>query len=121
MTLLPELFNGFSLSCVNGGKSKDIFNFDSKMSINHGRASSTIVSSTTGLGATEGNIQISDKQNNVQFSWDPTECAVMPMIQHEKGLSRIYFSMLEADETSKESSSFGSFTLNISGSKKQKM
>jgi len=121
MTLLPEFFNGFSLSCVNGGKSKDIFNFDSKMSINQGRASSTIVSSTTGLGATEGNIQISNKQNNIQLNWNPGQCAVMPMIQHEKGLSRIYFSMLETDETSKESSSMGSFALNIAGSKKQKM
>ena len=121
MTLLPEFFNGFSLSCVNGGKSKDIFNFDSKMSINHGKASSTLVSSTTGLGATEGKIQISNQQNNVQFSWDPSQCAVMPMVQHEKGLSRIYFSMLETDETSKESSSIGSFALNISGSKKQQM
>jgi len=121
MTLLPEFFNGFSLSCVNGGKSKDIFNFDSKMSINQGRASSTIVSSTTGLGATEGNIQISNKQNNIQLNWNPGQCAVMPMIQHEKGLTRIYFSMLETDETSKESSSMGSFALNIAGSKKQKM
>ena len=122
MTLLPDFFNhSFSLSCANGGKRKESFNFDSKMSINHVKASSTIVSSTTGLGATEGNIQISDKQNNVQLSWDPTECAVMPMIQHEKGLSRIYFSMLETDETSKESSSMGSFELHISGSKKQKM
>ena len=122
MTLLPDFFNhSFSLSCANGGKRKESFNFDSKMSINHVKASSTIVSSTTGLGATEGNIQISNKQNNIQLNWNPGQCAVMPMIQHEKGLSRIYFSMLETDETSKESSSMGSFALNIAGSKKQKM
>ena len=63
----------------------------------------------------------SNKQNNIQLNWNPGQCAVMPMIQHEKGLSRIYFSMLETDETSKESSSMGSFALNIAGSKKQKM
>ncbi len=117
MTLLPEFFNGFSLSCVNGGKKEETFNFDSKMAVNHSKASSTLVSSSTGLGATKGNIQINDIQNNIQFSWDPTECAVMPMIQHEKGLTRIYFSMLETDETSKESSLLGSFKLDISGSR----
>lgn len=114
MTLLPKLFNRFSLSCANGGEREEIFNFDSAMVLNHGKASSTLVSSTTGLGATEGKIQISSQQNNVQFSWDPSQCAVMPMVQHEKGLSRIYFSMLETDETSKESPAMGSFELNIS-------
>jgi hypothetical protein len=122
ITLLPEIFDDyFSVSCVNGGRYEEVFTIDSTISINHGKASSTLVSCSRGFGATEGVIHVNSRKNTVRLDWDPANCAVMPMLQHENGLSRIFFSMLEIDDTARESSSVGSFELTISGFKNNRL
>ena len=44
-------------------------------------------------------------ENHIKLGWNPEECAVFPMLENKTlkpfSLSRIYFSLLEADDTSK--------------------
>ena len=117
------LLNQFShkntkLLCSNGGEGNERFNFNGEF--NHTKPASTLVSSSRGLGATTGKIQIINNGKSINLQWDPSECAVMPMLYNEKlydkTLSRVFFSAKEIDDTSKESpiSVNFSYTLNSS-------
>ena len=57
-----------------------------------------------------------EEKNNLR--WDPNESSVMPLLQNipsnNRALSRVFFSMLEHDDTSKNRSNFGDFLLTIS-------
>lgn len=58
-TLLSDLLLfPLTLSCVNGGPELELFQLNSEA--NHGAASSTMVSSTTAFGATDGQLLITD-------------------------------------------------------------
>jgi len=120
ITLLPELYDeNIKVSCIDDMNNNEIFVLDSTVS--HHIPSSTLVSSSGGVGATTGSMCLEIKQNNVQLQWNTGDCAVMPMLQHDstgaKSLSRVFFSMLEVDDTSKKSSNFGSFSFSISAVK----
>jgi len=69
------------------------------------------------LGATTGKIQIINNGKSVNLQWDPSECAVMPMLHNEsfndRILSRVLFSMKEVDDTLKKPSGLGTFSLSI--------
>jgi len=119
-TLLNE-FNkkDVSVSFSNGGMIDDSFYLDRE--VQHTVPSSTLVSSSSGLGATTGSICIKGKKNKVYLQWDPDKCAVMPMLQHRLSGSnasfRIFFSMQEVDDTAKEAKQMSAFSYNISSSK----
>jgi hypothetical protein len=117
------LLNQFShkntkLLCSNGGKNNEIFNFDGEF--NYTKLASTLVSSSRGLGATTGKIQIINNGKSVNLQWNPSECAVMPMLHNtsfnNRNLSRVLFSMKEVDDTVKLPSKIGIFSLTITAS-----
>jgi len=118
VTLFPEMFNQNStISCSNGGEENESFKFEG--SISHNKASSTLVSSSAGFGATSGEIIINNQNNNIRLGWSPSDCAVFPMLENKQlnpsALSRIYFSLLESDDTSKISKKLiPAFKLDIS-------
>ena len=115
------LLNQFShentkLLCSNGGENNETFDFSGE--INHIKPASTLVSSSRGLGATTGKIQIINNEKRINLQWDPSECAVMPFLHNEsfnnKILSRVFFSIKEVDDTSKHLSDISAFSLVIS-------
>jgi hypothetical protein len=116
MTLLNQFSHkNTKLLCSNGGKNNEIFDFSGE--INHIKPASTLVSSSRGLGATSGKIQIINNEKSINLQWDPSECAVMPMLHNEsfnnRILSRVLFSIKEMDDTAKLSSNIENFTLTI--------
>jgi hypothetical protein len=102
-------------SCHNGGKSKEAFNFDGEF--DHSKPASPLVSSSRGLGATTGEIEIINNSNVINISWDPSNSAVLPMLQNNscnnKRLSRIMFSLREIDDTVKYPTKLEKFTFCI--------
>ena len=117
ITLLNKFSNDSTiLSLSNGGKFDEFFNF--KGDIDHVCPASSLVSSSRGLGATTGRINVINCDRSFVLKWDPSECAVMPMlyrtVQEEKALSRVLFSMKETDDTAKKSSISNEFSLEIS-------
>jgi len=117
MTLLNQFSHkNTKLLCSNGGENNEIFDFSGE--INHIKPASTLVSSSRGLGATTGKIQIRNNSKSVNLQWDPSKCAVMPMLQNitfdDKALSRIFFSIQEMDDTVKETVKIKPFNFSIS-------
>jgi len=117
------LMNQFSdnktkIACSNGGEHNEIFDFSGEF--DHTTPASTLVSSVNGLGATTGKIEISNNGKSINLLWDPSECAVIPMLQstssHNRCLSRVFFSMKEVDDSAKFPASIGRFSLSISAS-----
>jgi hypothetical protein len=111
---------GVSVLTSNGGVTDDCFLL--KGEVKHTASSSTLVSSSSGFGATNGDICIKSNHGKVYLNWDPAECAVMPMLQYlpskPSSLFRVFFSLKEIDDTAKESK-IGSFSYNISSFKKK--
>ena len=114
------LMNQFSdnktkIACSNGGEHNEIFDFSGEF--NHTKAASTLVSSSKGLGATTGKIEISNNGKSINLLWDPGECAVMPMLRstssHNRRLARVFFSMKEVDDSAKFPANIGRFSLSI--------
>ena len=119
MTLLNQFSNeSTKLSLFNGGKDKEVFDFRGEF--DHTNPASSLVSSSRGLGATTGKIEIINDKKSFSLQWDPTECAVLPMLQrtsiNNKVLSRLLFSMKETDDTTKFPSNLGKFSLSIKAS-----
>lgn len=117
MTMLPDAFNGqIYLKCANGGRERELFLLD--RDCDHTRPASSLVSSSTGFGATTGEILIGDARKMLQVKWDPGMCAAFPMLIHRQlhptALTRIVFSIAELDETSKPEGTLPSFQLSIS-------
>jgi hypothetical protein len=117
ITLLPEWYtSSININCNNGGKNSEIFQLDNIT--NHGRAASTLVSSTAAFGATDGVITIKNSSGNgVSLDWNPADCAAMPMLQHqlsqEHYLTRLLFSLCELDDTSRAGGVLKLFSFNI--------
>ena len=116
ITLLPEAFDGqLTLECINGGRHTERFVLD--RACDHSAASSSLVSCTTGFGATTGQIAMGDSTRGVSIIWDPAESAVLPMLVHKKAgrqaLTRIVFSLCELDDTSKAEGDIPSFQLQL--------
>ena len=115
-TFLPEFTKEpIIISCKNGGD--DFEEFIPIKSFDHSRPSSTMVSSSRGFGATDGKIIFQNDMNKICFEWDQSEGAALPMMQNiisEPGnLMRLFFSLREIDETTKESSDFSYFRYRI--------
>jgi len=117
VTLLPEAFGSpLSLECANGGDS--IERFELNRECDHTRPSSSLVSSTTGFGATTGVLSIGDKSRRLEIKWDPAQCAAFPMIIHRnikpRSLTRLMFSLAELDDTSRPEGGFPIFGFRLS-------
>jgi hypothetical protein len=118
ITLMNDFSNDKTkLICSNGGMYDEVFDFCGDF--DHSKPGSTLVSSSRGLGATTGKIVLTNSNKNISLSWDPSECAVIPMLSNlnkqSKNLSRIYFSMNEYDDTFKKAISLRkNFSLKIS-------
>ena len=117
VTLLPEAFGpSLSLECANGGNSLERFELDREC--DHTRPSSSLVSSTTGLGATTGVLTIGDESTRLEIKWDPARCAAFPMMIHRdtkpRSLTRLMFSLAELDDTSRPEGGFPAFGFRLS-------
>lgn len=92
-------------ACHNGGYHQEVFNVATDSEIDHGTPVSSIVSSNSALGATTGEILFGNQEFGINLSWDPSQCAALPMISSKKidsfHLNRLWFSLVEADETLK--------------------
>lgn len=117
ITLINEFSNkNTKLMCSNGGINYETFNLN--RNFDHTEPASRQVSSSRGLGATSGEIFLSNHQKKICLKWDPSLCAAMPMLHNksneDKTLSRVLFSIKEVDDTVKYKSKIGSFNLSIS-------
>ena len=74
--------------------------------VDHGSPVSSLVSANSALGATEGLIHFGTGELGVKLQWDPAKCSPLPMCSskkiHHAFLNRLWFSLIEADETLKE-------------------
>lgn len=117
LTLLGDAFrNPVGLTVANGGKSLEKFFFDRPF--DHTAPSSVLVSCSTGLGATTGELVLGDKRRKLGVSWDPSECALFPMLMHrvsgQRALIRVIFSVAELDDTSRPEGDLPSFGIHVS-------
>jgi hypothetical protein len=115
-TFLPEAFDGqLQLSCTNGGPYPEVFPLD--RNCDHSHPSSSLVSSTTGLGASSGEICIGDSTRALRLSWNPAHAAAFPMLIHQRipptHLTRLLFSLSELDDTSRPEGGMPGFSYTI--------
>jgi hypothetical protein len=116
VTLLNQFSNkNTKIKCSNGGENNEIFDFNGEF--NHTKSASTLVSSSRGLAATSGRIQIQNEGKSLSLQWNPCEGAVMPMLHNtsfnDRTLSRVIFSMKEVDDTVKYPSNIENFSFSI--------
>jgi len=117
ITLLPEAFvqEKLTLSCANGGPVVEQFSLTEPC--RHQAAVSSLVSCTTGFGATTGEIVLGDRARQISLSWDPAACAAFPMLWHEPSppshLTRVIFSLAELDDTRREGGRICEFALTL--------
>lgn len=105
-SLLPSAFP--STTCVkvaNGGKHFETFFLEK--GFDQTQAVSCLVSSNSAFGATTGELSLTNHVGEgIQFSWNQSLCALIPMIQHEKlngkNFTRVIFTSQEFDDTFKE-------------------
>lgn len=98
-----------------GGQEMEFF--QATQDFDHGRPISSIVSATTVLGATEGQINFGSQKYGLALTWNPAQCAALPMVssQTAKGhhLNRLWFSLAEADETLKAGGELLDFSYSV--------
>lgn len=91
--------------------------FQERSNFNHGDPVSSIVSATTAVGATEGVMYLGIADRGVCLRWDPACCAPLPMLSSQQindaYLNRLWFSLIEADETLKSGGYLPDFSFTI--------
>lgn len=101
LTLLDSSDKPTQLHTHLGGRQLEMFKISDN--IDHGQPSSTLVSASNCLGATEGLILFGKPDAGVRVSWNPASCAAIPMLYNKtingQRLSRLFFSLAELDET----------------------
>jgi hypothetical protein len=108
VTLLPETFNWDRLTLVthNGGKESETFTLAGE-NVDHGAPVSFLVSSSQGLGMTEGWAELGDDKNRIRIEIDRQTAPLMGLLQHRKVGGSLFcqlaLSALELDETRKPS------------------
>ncbi|QYJ88779.1 glycoside hydrolase [Shewanella halotolerans] len=99
-----------------GGYEDEFFQITHDM--DQGAPISSIVSSSSALGATAGAICFGNQFKGIRIDWDPARCAALPMISSKKideqYLNRLWFSLTEADETLKPNGQLLDFEICIS-------
>jgi hypothetical protein len=106
ITLLPDAFDwkNLSLTTHNGGKHFETFSLNGH-SVDHGAAVSFLVSSSFGIGMTEGWAELGDDKNRVRIEIDRATAPLLGLLTHKQiGGSlfcQLQLSALELDETRK--------------------
>jgi hypothetical protein len=104
MTLIPESYDRSTLfyATHNGGSNFETFRMH-RQTIAHSLPASSVVTASSGLGATEGVVVVGDAQRALALYVDPSTCAAMPMVTFREAapsfFARIMFSCGELDET----------------------
>lgn len=110
LKLNPRSFNPKTLyfSCQNGGAERERFELwnHGLVTVDHGAPVSRLVSATTGLGLTDGILELGDDKHFVRLICDRTDVAACGMIT-AKEVGDSYFvraalSLAESDETRQE-------------------
>lgn len=108
-------------ACHNGGYNLELFNTD--CDFDHGAPVSSIVSANNAVGATEGELFYGNSDNALHLQWDPAQCAALPMLSSKQighqYLNRMWFSLVESDETLKPDGTLLPFNFRVSPSSKQ--
>jgi hypothetical protein len=104
LTFMPEGWFGAILIQTHQGGGLESFLID--RDFDYGKPASTMVSSSVGLGMTEGIINFLDERGlRLTLVANPALCAAVPMLMHKKSapthLTRIAFSLCELDDTSR--------------------
>lgn len=103
-TLMPDAFDldALSFRSHNGGPEAEEFLLKGE-DIDHGAPISFLVSAGSGLGLTEGSLDIGDNKHRLKLDVDMTTAALLGMVTHKPvGSSlfcRVSLSALEMDET----------------------
>lgn len=103
--LNPEAFDHerISFTTNNGGRRAETFPLTSDF--DHGRPISFLVSAATGLGLTEGTIDIGDDSRSFRVEVDRTVAPLIGLMNHERHgdtlFTRLMLSALELDDTRK--------------------
>ena len=106
ITLNPDLFDNKTLliSTKNGGNYFEDFKLLDQ-NINLGKPVSFLVSANNAFGMTDGNLSIRDKKISIDTNVEITKSNVVALLVHQKvdskWFTRIIFSALEFDDTSK--------------------
>ena len=116
LTLLPKGWSGAISIQTHQGGGLESFLID--RDFDYGKPVSTIVSSSTGLGMTEGIINILDERGlRLILMANPAVCAAVPMMMHRKiassYLARVGFSLCELDDTSRSGGRLMPFKLTL--------
>ena len=104
--LNPDAFDHkhLSFSTHNGGKRAEAFPLGNQ-TIDHGKPISFLVSASTGLGMSEGVIEIGDDTRMFRVEVDRTVAPLIGLMNHERHgdmlFSRLMLSALELDDTRK--------------------
>jgi hypothetical protein len=104
VTLIPRSFDRETLfyAAHNGGSEFEVFPF-AGLQVAHGAPGSSVVSASSGLGATEGLFVIGDARKGLVIRVDQTVCAAMPMVTYRQAppsfFARVVFSCGEVDES----------------------
>jgi len=112
-TLLPEAFNpaALQLTTTNGGEAERFVLAD--QTVDHGAAVSFLVSSSHGLGLTEGWAEIGDGHTDLRIEVDRATAPLLGLVTHRAARARggqtslfcqVTLSALEIDDTSKPAS-----------------
>jgi hypothetical protein len=107
ITLIPESYDLPSLffATHNGGSTLEVFKLHGQ-SVAHNAPASSVVTASSGLGATEGIVIIGDARKALAIRFDPSVCASMPMVAFRESapsfFARIMFSCGELDESRTE-------------------
>ncbi len=116
ITLNPNLFKkNLYYATHNGGKFFEKFKLSGK-NFDHGKSVSHLVSANQAVGVTEGVIYLGDKSKKVCINIDRNFDTQVGMISYEKVKNkkffRLYFSVKEHDDTTKNVKDFKIETLN---------
>jgi hypothetical protein len=105
-TLLPGAFEWTKLSLTthNGGKEAETFSLNGH-AVDHGAAVSFLVSSSYGIGMTEGWVELGDGDTRVRIDVDRATAPLLGLLTHRRAAGSVFcqlqLSALELDETRK--------------------
>jgi len=104
LTLIPESYDLSSLfyATHNGGSGFEVFKIEGQ-TVAHNAPASSVVTASSGLGATEGIVVIGDARKALAICFEPSVCASMPMVAFRQAVPfffcRLMFSCGELDES----------------------
>jgi hypothetical protein len=104
--LNPSAFDRDALAyrTHNGGKRLETFEIKNKP-VDHGKPISFLVSASTGIGMTEGWVEVGDDERSFRVDVDHALCPLIGLMHYEptgdSWFSRLSLSALELDETRK--------------------